>query len=100
MKTQSIDTDPKAEAVQIALLRKASPAKRVWLMRSLSRTVIMLSRRTLRAVNPELSEQALKVLFVRQCYGDDLADRFQTYLTRKKHHVIKGGETPFSWSPG
>ncbi len=86
MKTQSIDTHPKAEEVQIALLRKASPAKRMWLMRSLSQTVLTLSRRTLREVNPELSEQGLKVLFVRHCYGDELADRFQIYLNREKKH--------------
>jgi len=86
MKTQSVDTHPKAEEVQIALLRKAGPAKRTWLMRSLSQTVITLSRRTLREVNPELSEQALKILFVRHCYGDELADRFQIYLNRGKKH--------------
>ena len=86
MKTQSIDTHPKAEAVQIALLRKATPAKRTWLMRSLSQTVLSLSKRTLREANPELSEQALKVLFVRHCYGDELADRFQIYLNRGREH--------------
>jgi hypothetical protein len=82
MKTQSIDTDPKAEAIQIDLLRKATPAKRAWLMRPLSQTVLRLSRRTLREMNPDLSEQVLKVLFVRNCYGDDLADRLQIYLNR------------------
>jgi hypothetical protein len=35
MKTQAIDTHPKAEEVQIALLRQASIAKRAWLLRSL-----------------------------------------------------------------
>ena len=86
MKTQSADTHPKAEAMQIKLLQKAGPVKRVWLMRSLSQTVLTLSRRTLQENNPELSEQALKVLFVRHCYGDDLADRFQIYLNRGKVH--------------
>jgi hypothetical protein len=86
MKTQSVDTDPKAEAIQIALLRKATPAKRAWLMRSLSQTILRLSRRTLREINPDLSEQALKVLFVSNCYGDELADRLQIYLNRGKEH--------------
>lgn len=86
MKTQSVDTHPKAEAVQIKFLRKAGPVKRLWLMRSLSQTVLNLSRRTLRKMNPELSEQELKVLFVRHCYGDELADRLQIYLNRGKEH--------------
>ncbi len=86
MKTQSIDTDPKAEAVQIALLRKATPAKRAWLMRSLSQTMLRLSRRTLRKVNPDLSEQDVKILFVRLYYGDELADRLQIYLNQGKEH--------------
>lgn len=88
MKTQSIDTHPKAEAVQIALLRKAGPAKRVEVMRSLSRTVLRLSWRGLRRANPDLSEQELNLLFVKHCYGDDLAHRLQTYLNRRKEHGI------------
>ncbi|GAK59215.1 hypothetical protein U27_06192 [Candidatus Vecturithrix granuli] len=88
MKTQSVDTHPKAEEVQLNLLRKAGPIKRAWLMRSLSQTVLRLSRRTLREMNPDLSEQALNVLFVRYCYGDDLADRLQIYLNRGKEHGI------------
>lgn len=86
MKPQSLDTHLDAEKVQIRLLRQASPAKRAWLMRSLSQTVLKLSRRTLRELNPDLSEQALKVLFVKHCYGDELADRLQTYLNRGKKH--------------
>jgi hypothetical protein len=88
MKTQSVDTHPKAEAVQIDLLRKATPARRAWLMRSLSQTMLRLSRRTLREMNPDLSEQALNVLFVRHCYGDELADRLEIYLNRGKEHGI------------
>lgn len=86
MKTQSVDMHPKAEEVQIQLLRKAGPVKRTWLMRSLSQTMLRLSRRTLRDLNPNLSEQALKVLFVRHYYGDDLADRLEIWLNRGKEH--------------
>lgn len=83
MKTQSIDTHPKAEAGQIALLRQASPMKRAWLLRSLSQTVFRLSQRAIRKANPQLTEQELKVLFVRYCYGDDPANRLQRYLIQK-----------------
>lgn len=86
MKTQSSDTDPRVEAVQIALLRQASLAKRAWLLRSLSQTVMRLSRNALRRNNPQLTEQELKVLSVRYCYGDDLANRLQQYLRRNITH--------------
>jgi hypothetical protein len=83
MKTQSIDTHPKVEEIQIALLRQASVAKRALLLRSLSQTVLRLSRRAIRKANPGLNERELQVLFVRYCYGDDLADHLQTYLNQK-----------------
>ena len=82
MKTQSIDTDPRVEAVQIALLRQAGAAKRAWLLRSLSQTVIRLSRDAIRRVNPGYTEAELKILFVKYCYGDELANRLQQYLSQ------------------
>ncbi len=86
MKTQSADTHPSAEAVQIQLLRKAGSAKRAWLMRSLSQTMLRLSRRTIRQANPDLNEQELDLLFVKHCYGDELAQRLRIYLNREKEH--------------
>jgi hypothetical protein len=88
MKTQSVDTHPKAEEAQIALLRQASVAKRALWLRSLSQTVLRLSQRAIRKANPGLNERELQVLFVRYCYGDDLADHLQTYLNRKTHGTV------------
>ena len=50
MKTQSIDTAPKAEKVLIDLYRQASPAKKFALVRSMSETMMQLSRRVLSAL--------------------------------------------------
>ena len=83
MKTQSIDTHPKAEAVQIALLRQASIAKRITRMRSLTRTILWLSQKAIAKTNPGLSEQELKVLFARYHYGEDLANRLQAYFEQR-----------------
>ena len=47
------DTDPESERVQIELLRAAGPSRRASLALGLSRTVIALSRRALRAAHPE-----------------------------------------------
>lgn len=77
------DTDPKAEEFQISLLRRASVAERFSRTRSLSRTVIQLSRRAIARVNPTLSERERDILFVEYHYGSELATRLREYLKRK-----------------
>ena len=81
--TQSSDTHPKAEKFQISLIRRASIAKRTSRTRSLSQTVIQLSRRAILRANPKLSEQELNLVFVDYHYGSDLADRLGKYLKKK-----------------
>ncbi|MHB9029338.1 MAG: hypothetical protein ACYC9O_11275 [Candidatus Latescibacterota bacterium] len=76
------DTDPKAEEFQIALLRRATVAERFALTRSLSRTVMQLSRRAIARANPGLSEQELDILFVKYHYGDQLAEKLREYWNR------------------
>ncbi len=56
MKTQSIDTHPEIEKVQISLIRKASIAKRLSTIQSLSQSVILLSRRAIKRANPGFTE--------------------------------------------
>ncbi|MDP2983005.1 MAG: hypothetical protein Q8O92_06735 [Candidatus Latescibacter sp.] len=77
------DTHPKAEEFQISLLRRASVAERLSLTRSLSRTVIQLSRRAIARANPGLSKQERDIAFVVYHYGNDLAERLRKYLNRK-----------------
>jgi hypothetical protein len=86
MKTLSRDTHPKAEKVLIGLIRKASVAKRISRMHSLTRTMLRLSKRAIAKANPGLSEQELKMLFVKIHYGDELANRLHTYLEHKTTH--------------
>ena len=84
MITQSSDTDPQAERVQIELLRAASVSERISLVRSLSQTVMTLSRRAIQRVNPSMSERELDLAFVAYHYGEDLAERLRQYLRRKQ----------------
>jgi hypothetical protein len=79
---QSIDTDPAAEQVQIALLRRSTIPQRLTRARSLSRTVIELSRRAIRRANPTLNEQELSILYIKYFYGDQLALNYSRYLHR------------------
>lgn len=84
MRTQSIDTSPEAERVQIELLCKASPARRFHLARSLSQTMIQVSRANIRRLHPEVDQEELKLLFVELYYGKELADRVQAYLEKRR----------------
>ena len=80
MITQSSDTHPEAERVQIDIIRQASVARRISIVRSLSQTSIFLSRRAIARAHPELNEQKVDLLFVAYHYGDDLAAHLREYL--------------------
>jgi hypothetical protein len=79
------DTAPEAERVQIELLRKATPARRVAMMRSLSAMAIGLARRALGRANPGLSREQIDLLFVQQNYGKELAESLRRYLNEHHH---------------
>jgi len=83
--TQSIDTHPGAEEIQIMLLRQATVAKRLAVMRSLSQTTIQLSRRAIRRANPTYSPLEVKLTFVAYHYGGELAERLRQYLEQRNH---------------
>ena len=74
------DTDPKITSVQRALLREAGVGKRAMLLRSLSSTVIELSRRELRSKRPGASDRELDLEWVQRNYGADLAARLHRFL--------------------
>ena len=74
------DTHPDAEAVQIELLRQASVAQRLNMMRSLTRVAVAASRRACEKTHPEMTREEIDVLFVELNYGRDLADRVRQRL--------------------
>lgn len=78
------DTDPEATRVQLELMRRASPERRLALALSLSQTVIDLAKRSLRETHPDATEDELKVLFARIHYGDELADGLAEHLARTR----------------
>jgi hypothetical protein len=87
MITQSHDTHLNAEEVLISLIRKASPAKKMSQVRSLSQTVIKLSKRAIARANRNIKKQEVDLIFVSYHYGKDLADRLRGYL--EKHPYEK-----------
>ena len=66
------------------MIRKSSVSRRISRVRSLSQTVIFLSRRAIRRANPSLSEREVDLAFVEHHYGKDLAERLRLYLERER----------------
>ena len=83
MKTQSFDTHIKTEQLQISLLRNKSTASKFAQIRSLSKTVIQLSKRAIFRSNKELDEQGINLLFIKLHYGHDLANRIKIVLSKR-----------------
>jgi hypothetical protein len=77
------DTDPEAARVQLELIRRASPAKRLSLALALSRTVLGLSRDGLARRMPGASEAEVGLRFVELHYGRDLAQAVRDALARR-----------------
>lgn len=77
------DTHPRAEEVQLGLLRAASPARRFRAMKSLTASVVRLAKKGIREANPDLTEQEQRLLFVEIHYGRELANRVRTFLDRQ-----------------
>lgn len=57
-------------------------AKRIARARSLSQTMIKLSRQAISRANPGLSEQELNIAFVAYHYGADMAERLKNSLEK------------------
>lgn len=89
MRTQSPDTSPEAERVQIELVRNMTVAQRMSRVRSLKRTTIQLSRRAVRRVHPNLDEDGVSAMFVELHYGHDRAERYRVALTRRRAESAK-----------
>ncbi|MBN1974147.1 MAG: hypothetical protein JW787_10945 [Sedimentisphaerales bacterium] len=83
MKSQSPDTSLEAEKIQIELLRKATISRRMSIVRSLSQTVMYLSRRAIKRANPSFTEREVDIAFVANHYGQDLAERLRIYLKQR-----------------
>lgn len=83
MERQFPDTDRKAEKKQIELIRKSSVSDRILRVRSLSRTVIYLSRRAIQRAEPSLSEQEVDLAFVANQYGENLAECLRLFMENR-----------------
>jgi hypothetical protein len=74
------DTSREADAVQVRLLRQATPERRGRLALMLSDTTRHLARHAIDRAAPALSERAKDLFFVRVHYGAELAGDLGRYL--------------------
>jgi hypothetical protein len=77
------DTSPEIEKIQIQMFRKATTLKRFTRARSLTSTVIQLSRRAIHKGHPSFSDQEVKEEFVSLHYGKKLAEKVKKFIKEK-----------------
>jgi hypothetical protein len=77
------DTHPEAEKVQIELIRKASIAERIAVMRSLTRMATRLSRQAIARAHPQASPTEVDLLWVELHYGKELSSQVREHLKRR-----------------
>jgi hypothetical protein len=85
MLSQLTDTNPEAEKILIEIRRNMSVSKKLMQVFSFSSEIIKLSKRAISRANPHLTEDEKKILFIRLHYGDDLADKFQSFLAQRPY---------------
>ena len=83
MKTQSIDTDAKSEKILINLLREKSIAEKFDMVRSLSQSMIELSKRAIARANKGIDDDQVNIMFVELHYGRALAQGFKKKLEKR-----------------
>jgi hypothetical protein len=77
------DTTPEADRVQVALVRRASVARRLHVALALSASVIGTARRALARARPQASALELDLRFVELHYGTALAADLRADLARR-----------------
>jgi len=80
MITQSPDTHPETEKVQISLIKKLTVAQRISRVRSLSQSTMFLSRRAIMRVNPDLDEKQIMLKIISYHYGEKLKNALREFL--------------------
>jgi hypothetical protein len=83
MRTQSTDTSPEAERIQIELIRKAPITKRFALIEAWSGFLIEANKQGIRKNHPNSSEEEIALIFIANNYGQDLADKVRANLARR-----------------
>lgn len=89
MRTQSIDTAPEVERLQIARIRSFSPARKFASIRSWTHTLTSANVHAMRHGTPEPNERDIAVRFVTREYGRALATALQAAVEQRPGWTIE-----------
>jgi len=89
MRTQSIDTAPEVERLQVARIRSFSPARKFASVRSWTHTLTSANLHAMRCSTTEPNELAIAVRFVTREYGRALATDFQAAVEQRPEWTIR-----------
>jgi hypothetical protein len=89
MRTQSIDTTPEVERLQVARIRSFSPARKFASVRSWTHTLTSANVHAMRSGTPEPNERDIAVRFVTREYGRALATDFQAAVEQRPEWSIQ-----------
>jgi hypothetical protein len=84
MRTQSHDTSPEMERVQIEMLQKAPLTKRFAMIESWSQFILEAAKQGIRRDYPEACEEEVALILVARQYGQPLADGVRRQLSQRK----------------
>jgi hypothetical protein len=99
MRTQSIDTTPEVERLQVARIRSFSPARKFASVRSWTYTLTSANVHAMRSGTPEPNERDIAVRFVTREYGKALATDFQAAVEQRPEWTIQGHDLPVAMVP-
>src|SRR5205085_2427876 len=89
MRTQSIDTAPEIERLQVARILSFSPARKFASVRSWTHTLTRANVLEMRSGTPEPNVRAIAMRFVTRDYGRALATDFQAAVEQRPEWSIQ-----------
>jgi hypothetical protein len=92
VKTQSRDTHPEMERVQIEVLRRMTVAQRVGLGRGLTALALRLARQAIREANPTAGEDQIALTFIARNYGTEIADNLHAHVKQEALRMSLGDD--------
>jgi hypothetical protein len=85
MRTQSADTSPETEHIQIELLRKRSIPQKLAMVESWSQFILEATRQGIRREYPEMSEEDVALTLVARQFGQPFAEKIRVALIQRRH---------------
>src|SRR5262249_23698366 len=99
MRTQSIDTAPEIERLQVARIRTFSPARKFASVRSWTETLTGANLHAMRNGSPKPSDRVIAVRFVTREYGRALATHLQAAIEARVEWTIQGHDLQVAMIP-